>query len=86
MRKLLVAALVLVFVVSSFAAFGAQPKTYQVTGIVKSVSADLIVVDKGKENFEIGRDAATKVTGDLKVGAKVTIHYRMSAASVEVKK
>ena len=69
----------------SFAAMAA-PKTYQVTGTVKSVSADMIVVNKGKEVWEIGRDAATKVTGDLKVGSKVTIEYRMSAATVTVKK
>ena len=28
---------------------------------------------------------ATKVTGDLKVGSKVTIEYTMKAATVEVK-
>jgi len=66
-------------------AFAAAPKTYQVTGPVLSVSSDLIVVQKGKDKWEIGRDANTKVTGDLKVGAKVTIQYRMVAASVDVK-
>ncbi|MFI5167561.1 MAG: hypothetical protein ACHQQS_13165 [Thermoanaerobaculales bacterium] len=66
-------------------AFAAAPKTYQVTGPVLSVSSDLIVVQKGNDKWEIGRDANTKVTGDLKVGAKVTIQYRMVAASVDVK-
>ena len=46
---------------------------------------DIIVVQKGKEKWEIARSADTKVTGELKVGAKVTIEYRMSAASVEAK-
>ncbi len=39
---------------------------------------------KGQDRWEIAWDASTKVTGDLKVGAKVTIEYRMTAASVEV--
>jgi hypothetical protein len=43
------------------------------------------VVKKGNDRWEIGRDASTKVTGDLKVGAKVTVEYRMTATSVEVK-
>ena len=67
------------------AAFAAQPKTYQVTGPVLELTDDTITVQKGKEKWEIGRSADTKVTGELKVGAKVTIEYRMSAASVEVK-
>ena len=61
------------------------PKTYQVTGPVLELTSDMIVVQKGKERWEIARDAATKVTGDLKVGANVTIEYRMTAASIVVK-
>ena len=61
------------------------PKKYQVTGKVLEVSSDLIVVDKDGEKWEIGRDANTKVTGQLKVGQKVTIEYRMSATNVESK-
>jgi hypothetical protein len=60
------------------------PKTYQVTGPVLEVTNDLIVVQKGKERWEVARDSSTKVTGDLKVGAHVTIQYRMTAASVSV--
>ena len=45
----------------------------------------MIVVMKGKERFEIARDSSTKVTGDLKVGDKVTIMYTMTAKEVEVK-
>jgi hypothetical protein len=55
--------------------------TYQVTGNVVSVDNDLIVVMKGKERFEITRDPADKT--EIKVGDKVTIHYRMSETSVE---
>ncbi len=60
-------------------------KTYQVTGPIVSVDDKTIVVEKGKENWEITRDANTKVTGELKAGEKVTVEYTMAAASVEVK-
>lgn len=66
-------------------AFAAGPKTYQVTGPVLEVKGDTIIVQKGKDKWEISRDAATKVTGDLKVGSKVTIEYTMKAIMVEVK-
>src|SRR5205807_10015467 len=78
----LLAAASLAFSSTTVAAGG---KTYQVTGPVLEVSDSMIAVQKGKDRWEIARDASTKVTGDLKVGSKVTIEYRMSAASVEVK-
>ena len=58
---------------------------YQVTGPIVEVTDSKIVVMKGKERHEFARSAETKVTGDLKVGAKVTVMYTMTAASVEVK-
>jgi len=76
---------VLGLVLAASLSFAAAAKTYQVTGPVLAVTDDTITVQKGTERWEISRDASTKVTGDLKVGAKVTIEYRMSAASVEVK-
>jgi len=60
-------------------------KTYQVTGPVLEVTNDKITVQKGKDKWEIARDAGTKVSGDLKVGAKVTIQYEMKATDIEVK-
>jgi hypothetical protein len=71
----------------SSAAFAAGAKTYQVSGPVLEVSVSMIVIEKGakKERWEINRDANTKVTGDLKVGEKVTVTYTMSATDVEVK-
>lgn len=83
MKKILVIACALMFVAA--VAFAAGPKTYQVTGPVLEVTPTTIVVQKGKDKWEIGRDAATKVTGDLKVGSKVTIDYTMKAVAVEVK-
>jgi RNase P/RNase MRP subunit p29 len=62
----------------------AQPNTYQVTGPVLELTSDMIVVKKGSERWEIARGSA-KVTGDLKVGATVTIQYRMTATAIDVK-
>jgi hypothetical protein len=69
----------------SNAAFAAGAKTYQVTGPVLEVTDSMIAVQKGKDRWEINRDANTKVTGDVKVGDKVTVTYTMSATDVEVK-
>jgi RNase P/RNase MRP subunit p29 len=66
-------------------AFAASAKKYQVTGKVLEVTDTTIVVEKGDEKWEISRDAKTKVDGDLKVGEKVTVGYRMVADSIEVK-
>ena len=60
-------------------------KTYQVTGPIVELTDTKIVVQKGDEKWEVNRGAETKVDGTLKVGAKVTIHYTMTAKSVEVK-
>ena len=67
-------------------ASAADVKTYQVTGPVLEVTSTSITVQKGDEKWQIARDKSTKVTGDLKVGAKVTIQYRMVGVDVEVKK
>ncbi len=66
-------------------AFGAGAKTYQVTGPVLEVNDTMIAVQKGKDRWEISRDASNKVSGDLKVGEKVTVTYTMSATDVQVK-
>ena len=64
----------------------ADTKTYQVTGPVLEVTPTAITVQKGNDKWEIARGSKTKITGDLKVGTKVTIYYTMVAAEVEVKK
>ncbi len=78
-RLLLLAALV-----TSSLTFAA-PKTYQVTGPVLEVNASTIVVMKGKDRWEINKGEAKVEGGELKVGAKVTITYTMTADSIEVK-
>src|SRR5262245_40712875 len=84
-RKSSVLAASLAGLILSAATFAAAAKTYQVTGPVLEINSDMIVVQKGKDRWEIARDGSTKVPADLKVGDKVTIEYRMHATSVEVK-
>jgi hypothetical protein len=79
-----IAGLLLAGLLASSAAMAAT-KTYQVTGPVLEVNDSMIAVQKGKDRWEIARDASTKITGDLKVGAKVTIEYRMTATAVDAK-
>jgi hypothetical protein len=69
----------------SSTAFAADGKTYEVTGPVLEVNDSMIAVQKGKDRWEINRDANTKVTGDVKVGDKVHVTYTMTATEVEVK-
>lgn len=67
-------------------AIAAEPKDYQVTGPLLDVKEDVIVVQKGDEKWEIGRDKGTKIKGgDLKKGSRVTVHYKMNASSIDVK-
>jgi hypothetical protein len=80
-----VLALMVVILVVPVLVFAASVKTYQVTGPVLEVTDNMIAVKKGADRWEIARDQDTKVTGDLKVGAKVTIEYRMTATKVEAK-
>src|SRR5207249_4700276 len=64
-------------------AFAAGAKTYEVTGTVLETTPTKIVVQKGAERWEIDMDPQTKVRGELKVGAKVTITYTTSSAKID---
>lgn len=80
LRSMLAAAVLF----SSASAFAAKAKTYQVTGPVLAVDGDTITMQKGKEKWEITKDAETQ--GELpKVGDKVTVEYRMTATKIENK-
>ena len=81
MKKLFIAAALVLASTSAFAGV----KTYQVTGPVLELSDKSILVEKGKEKWEIARDANTKLPDSVKVGSKVTIYYSMTAAEVEDK-
>jgi len=75
--------LLLVIVLLSAAPAAADPKTVRVTGMLAELRDDLIVIEKGKERWEILRTPGMAVKGELKKGARVSIEVRMSAASVE---
>lgn len=77
--------LMMTLILSPAVGFAGAPKTYQVTGPVLELKDDLIVVQKGNDKWEIARTPDTKVTGELKVGSKVTIEYRMQAATIAAK-
>jgi hypothetical protein len=71
--------------VSAAPIYGGSVNSYQVTGPILEVTSDMIAVQKGKDRWELGRDSSTRVDGQLKVGSKVTIQYRMVATSIQVK-
>ena len=83
MKHIITILVVLLFAATTAIAGG--PNSYQVTGPVLEVKSDIIVVQKGKEKWEIARDKDTKVSAEPKVGDKVTIQYQMKATSIEVK-
>jgi hypothetical protein len=78
--KVILISLSLFMSASAFAA-----KDYQVTGPVLEVTPVKIVVQKGKDKWEIARDSSTKMDGEPVVGSKVTVSYSMTATDVEVK-
>jgi len=80
MRKIAAVLIVLVAVltISAYAA----AKTYQFTGVVKTVEGDTFTVQKSAtETWEFSKDASTK--GTPKIGDKVTVKYRMIATDIE---
>jgi hypothetical protein len=81
----LAAALTGIALLAATTALAGGTKTYQVTGPVLELKDDMVVVQKGKEKWEVARDKDTKITGDLKVGSKVTVMYTMKAVTVEAK-
>jgi hypothetical protein len=81
MKAFRVVLAVLVLTAFSAPAFAVDLKSdsFQVTGTVSAMDDSTITVMKGKERFHITKDSATKV------GAKVTVHYKMYAVDVEGK-
>jgi hypothetical protein len=80
MRRITLALVILVALLTASAY--AAAKTYQFTGVVKTVQGDTFTVEKdATATWEFGKDAATK--GTVKVGDRVTVHYRMIATNIE---
>jgi hypothetical protein len=85
MKGIIASVALALWLVASTIGAAEKVNTYQVTGPIVELTATKIVVQKNDEKWEIARDSATKVDGNLKVGAKVTVQYRMTATKVEVK-
>jgi hypothetical protein len=80
MRKI-AAVLLLVVMALAYTAYAAA-KSYQFTGVVKTVTGDTFTVQKSAaETWEFTKDASTK--GSVKVGDRVTVHYKMIATDIE---
>lgn len=79
------ALIVVACVLATFVTPARAGNTYQVTGPVLEATATKIVIQKENEKWEIARTPDTKITGEVKVGAKVTVHYTMTAATIEAK-
>lgn len=79
-QSLMASLMVLALATPAFAA----EKGYQVTGPVVDITANSIIVMKGKEKWEIGKGTAALPDG-LKAGDKVTVYYTMTATEIESK-
>ncbi len=85
MNKIIRCALFAAWLLAGQTGSAADAKTYQVTGPVLEVTATTITVQKGSDKWQINRDAGAKITGDIKVGSKVTVYYTMTATEINVK-
>jgi hypothetical protein len=63
----------------------AATKAVVVTGPVTEVREDVVVIQKGKQQWEIARSPATKIKGELRKGALVTVEVYLSAGAIEVR-
>jgi hypothetical protein len=85
MKRIIAIGLGVLAVLAIVYAVTVQPKSYQVTGPVLTINGDVITVQKGNDKWELMKTADTKITGNLAVGSKVTIEYKMVATTITVK-
>jgi hypothetical protein len=85
MRRMYLAVCFIVALMVAFVAGGyAATKTYQFTGVVKSVEGSTFSVEKSaKETWTFETSKDTK--GAPKAGDKVTVYYKMIATEIENK-
>ena len=57
----------------------AADQKFRADGAVQRISGDMILVRTSAQDIEIKRDAKTKVTGELRRGAAVTVFYVKAA-------
>jgi len=86
MKRILGIILILGLVLLIGFAVGASAagKSYQFTGVVKSIDSGMLTVEKSaKETWTFSTDKDTK--GTAKVGDRVTVYYKMVATEIETK-
>jgi hypothetical protein len=76
--------LVCVFIFVAVIASAAGSKTYMISGTITDMKGDVFTIQKDNTKYEMSRDAEAKVNGDLKVGSKVTVVYKMTATTIVV--
>ena len=77
--------LILAFFLLAAAPAQAATKAIVVTGPVTEVRDDVVVIQKGKQQWEIARTPGTAIRGELRKGALVTVEVYLSAGSIEVR-
>ena len=56
-------------------ALAADAKTFRADGTIQRMSGTMVLVRTSAQDIEITRDAKTKITGELRRGAAVTVMY-----------
>jgi hypothetical protein len=82
MKKMIVLACMLIFMATTA---GAGSKTYMIDGTITDIKGDVLTIQKDNAKYEMTRDAGAKVNGEMKVGSKVTVVYKMTATTIVVK-
>ncbi|MGN6719683.1 MAG: hypothetical protein ACTHLX_20110, partial [Candidatus Binatia bacterium] len=60
--------------------------SYRVAGPLVKLNDDVITVAKGNEQWEMRRNGETKVNGQLAIGSRVVVEYKLSATSIDVRR
>ena len=77
-------ALILFSLLVSVSALAAT-RAVVISGPITDIREDMIVIQKGKQQWEIARGPSTKVRGELRKGALVTIEVYLSAGTIDVR-
>ena len=68
-------------------ALAASPTTYDATGpVLEMTDTTITIMFHGKDKWTFARDTTTKGADAVKVGDKVTVHYTMTAGSIDMAK
>ena len=73
MKRLFTFAAAISLVLTTFAL--AAGEKFRADGTIQRISSDMVLVRTKVADIEIARNAQTKVTGDLRRGAPVTVFY-----------